>query len=56
MSRLLFRPPLHMRFQHTQRHRALLKHGIVKFAHIEFRAELFLRFRAQLAIFSCPNL
>src|SRR6266478_6496281 len=56
MRRLRIQPPLHMGFQHAQRNSPIFEHGIMKFAHIEFRAESLLRFRAQLANFHLSDL
>src|SRR5260370_35241821 len=56
MRRLRIHPLLHAGFQHTQRNGSIFEHGIMKFAHIEFRAESLLRFRAQLANFHLSEL
>jgi hypothetical protein len=53
---LLGRPFLHVRFQYVQRHGTVFEHGVMKLAHIEFRPELLLRFRAQLANFHLADL
>src|SRR5579863_5731865 len=53
---LPFHPVLHAPFQHVQRHRAILEHRVMKLTHVEFRTQLFLCFRAQLADLELPQL
>src|SRR5688572_25106440 len=57
LPRLLRRnPPIDLRLQHRQRQRAAHQHLGVEVADVEFRPELPLRLRAQLADLELPDL
>src|SRR5882762_6766234 len=49
LHRLRIQPQLHARFQHAEWHGAMVKHGIMKFAHIESCTKFLFGFRTQFA-------